>query len=84
MAASDTILGAFGKIQAQLNAKQASLPDIPDLAGTYTKVTVNAKGLVTAGSNPTTLAGYGINDAYTKTQINGFLYTETRTITPTT
>lgn len=84
LAASDTILGAFGKIQAQLNAKQVSLPDIPDLAGTYTKVTVSAKGLVTAGSNPTTLAGYGIIDAYTKTQINGFLYTDTRTITPTT
>jgi hypothetical protein len=32
-------------------------------AGTYTSVTVNAKGLVTAGTNPTTLAGYGITDA---------------------
>ena len=32
-------------------------------AGTYKSVTVNAKGLVTAGSNPTTLAGYGITDA---------------------
>ena len=35
-------------------------------AGTYRSVTVNAKGHVTAGSNPTTLAGYGITDAYTK------------------
>jgi phage-related tail fiber protein len=32
-------------------------------AGTYRSVTVNAKGLVTAGTNPTTLAGYGITDA---------------------
>ena len=32
-------------------------------AGTYKSVTVNAKGLVTAGTNPTTLAGYGITDA---------------------
>lgn len=32
-------------------------------AGAYTKVTVDAKGRVTAGSNPTTLAGYGITDA---------------------
>lgn len=32
-------------------------------AGSYTKVTVDAKGRVTAGSNPTTLAGYGITDA---------------------
>lgn len=31
--------------------------------GTYTKVTTNAKGLVINGSNPTTLAGYGIVDA---------------------
>lgn len=32
-------------------------------AGTYTSVTINAKGLVTSGTNPTTLAGYGITDA---------------------
>lgn len=32
-------------------------------AGTYRSVTVNVKGLVTAGTNPTTLAGYGITDA---------------------
>ena len=30
---------------------------------TYKSVTVNSKGLVTGGSNPTTLAGYGIIDA---------------------
>jgi phage-related tail fiber protein len=32
-------------------------------AGSYTKVTVNDQGIVTAGSNPDTLAGYGITDA---------------------
>jgi hypothetical protein len=32
-------------------------------AGTYQAVTVDAKGRVTSGSNPTTLAGYGITDA---------------------
>lgn len=32
-------------------------------AGTYKSVTVNAQGHVTDGSNPTTLAGYGITDA---------------------
>jgi phage-related tail fiber protein len=31
--------------------------------GTYRQVTVDAKGNVTGGSNPTTLAGYGITDA---------------------
>lgn len=32
-------------------------------AGTYRSVTVNEKGLVTSGTNPTTLSGYGITDA---------------------
>ena len=32
-------------------------------AGTYKSVTVNTKGLVTSGTNPTTIAGYGITDA---------------------
>lgn len=32
-------------------------------AGTYKSVTVDAKGRVTAGTNPTTLSGYGIVDA---------------------
>lgn len=35
-------------------------------AGTYKSVTVNAQGHVTAGSNPTTLSGYGITDAASK------------------
>lgn len=36
-------------------------------AGTYKSVTVNAQGHVTAGTNPTTLAGYGITDAASAT-----------------
>jgi hypothetical protein len=38
-------------------------------AGTYTKVTVGTNGHVTAGESPTTLAGYGIEDAYTKNDV---------------
>lgn len=59
------------------------------VAGTYTKVRVDAYGRVTSGTNlsstdipnldwskittgkPTTLAGYGITDAYTKTEADG-------------
>jgi hypothetical protein len=59
------------------------------VAGTYTKVIVDAYGRVTSGTNlsatdipnldwskittgkPTTLAGYGITDAYTKTESDG-------------
>jgi hypothetical protein len=35
-------------------------------AGTYTSVTTDSKGRVTAGTNPTTLSGYGITDAISK------------------
>lgn len=42
-------------------------------AGTYRSVTVDVQGRVIAGSNPTTLAGYGIADAYTQTQVNNLL-----------
>ncbi|WP_259038141.1 hypothetical protein [Pseudomonas lactis] len=40
-----------------------TLSDSGVAAGTYTKVTLNTKGLITSGSNPTTLNGYGITDA---------------------
>lgn len=42
-------------------------------AGTYKSVTVDTYGRVTAGTNPTTLSGYGISDAYTKTQVDNAL-----------
>ncbi|WP_256348093.1 phage tail protein [Pseudomonas sp. G5001] len=35
--------------------------------GTYTKVQINSRGIVVAGSNPTTLGGYGITDALSNT-----------------
>ena len=38
-------------------------PDSGVVPGTYKSVTVNAQGHVTTGSNPTTLQGYGIEDA---------------------
>lgn len=41
-------------------------------AGTYKSVTVDVKGRVTAGSNPTTLAGYGITDAALSTHTHTF------------
>ncbi|KWS32221.1 phage tail protein [Pseudomonas syringae] len=47
-----------------------TLADSGVAAGTYTKVNVNLKGLVTSGSNPTTLSGYGITDAYSKDDAN--------------
>lgn len=39
-------------------------------AGTYKSVTVNSSGIVTGGSNPTTLAGYGITDAASASSVS--------------
>ena len=52
------------------NANNYSHPNSGVTAGTYKSVTVNAQGHVTGGSNPTTLAGYGITDAETKGTVN--------------
>jgi hypothetical protein len=52
-----------------------SHPNSGVAAGTYKSVTVNAQGHVTSGSNPTTLAGYGITDAETKTDASAKLAT---------
>lgn len=40
------------------------------VAGSYKSVTVGADGRVTGGTNPTTLAGFGITDAFTKAESN--------------
>jgi len=39
-------------------------------AGTYRSVTIDVKGRVVGGTNPTTLAGYAISDAYTKAEVD--------------
>ena len=36
--------------------------------GTYRQVTISKYGIVLSGANPTTLAGFGITDAYTKNE----------------
>lgn len=40
-------------------------------SGTYKSVTVDSYGRITAGTNPTTLSGYGITDAATSTHTHG-------------
>ncbi|HEY0288566.1 MAG TPA: phage tail protein [Pseudomonas sp.] len=41
--------------------------------GTYRQVTVDKRGRVIGGYNPTTLSGFGIGDAYTAAQVDGFV-----------
>ncbi|MHC8348708.1 phage tail-collar fiber domain-containing protein [Pseudomonas sp. RT4P38] len=43
------------------------------VVGTYTKVTVNDRGVFVSGSNPTTLAGMGITDTFTKAEIESMI-----------
>jgi len=43
----------------------ADLPASGVTASTYRSVTVNAQGIVTGGTNPTTISGYGITDLLT-------------------
>ena len=50
------------------------------VAGTGTKITYDAKGLVTSSTTPTTLAGYSIGDAYTKTEIDSALTLKTNKV----
>lgn len=55
------------------NANNYTHPNSGVTAGTYKSVTVNAQGHITSGSNPTTLAGYGITDAESKGAANSAL-----------
>lgn len=41
--------------------------------GTYRSVTTDAQGRVISGTNPTTVAGYGLTDVYTKTEVHTVL-----------
>lgn len=61
-------IAAITNLQTELDNRVIKNANIT--AGTYKSVTVDAKGLVTAGTNPTTLSGFGITDAYTKTEID--------------
>jgi phage-related tail fiber protein len=49
--------------------------------GTYQSVTFDAYGRATAGTNPTTIAGYNITNAYTKTEIDSIFGSTTAAAT---
>jgi hypothetical protein len=56
-----------------VGADEIDLATTGVVAATYKSVTVDAYGRVTAGTNPTTLAGFGIGDAYTQAQTDTLL-----------
>jgi phage-related tail fiber protein len=52
-----------GDVTSSAGSAVLTLGNSGATAGTYKSVTVDVKGRVTGGTNPTTLAGYGITDA---------------------
>ena len=74
---SENLAYFYGKIKASIDnkldaSKAYKHPNSGVTAGTYRSVTVNAQGHVTAGTNPTTLAGYGITDAAAKNHTHNY------------
>ncbi len=56
-------IGTASSSRIVINADNIDLATTAVSPGTYRSVTVDTYGRVTAGTNPTTLAGYGITDA---------------------
>ena len=71
-----------GDVITNATSKDLELKVINGLtAGSYTKVTVNTKGIVTSASNPTTIADFGITNAYTKTEVDTAISNATPVLT---
>lgn len=63
-------IGTASSSRIVINTDTIDLATTGVSASTYTSVTVDTYGRVTGGTNPTTIAGYGITDAYTKTEMD--------------
>lgn len=66
-------IGTASATRIVVNADNIDLATTGIIAGTYKSLTIDAYGRATAGSNPTSLSGYGITDAYTKTEADNLL-----------
>ena len=66
-------VGTASSSRIVVNPDDIDLATTGVAASTYQSVTVDTYGRITGGTNPTTLAGYNISDAYTQTQINNAL-----------
>lgn len=66
-------VGTASSARIVVNSDDIDLATTGITAGTYRSITVDSYGRATAGTNPTTLAGYGITDAYTSTQTDTLL-----------
>lgn len=64
------LVGTASSSRIVVGADDIDLATTGVSAGTYKSVTVDTYGRVTGGTNPTTLSGYGITDAYTSSQVD--------------
>jgi hypothetical protein len=63
-------VGTASSSRIVVNSDNIDLAASGVTAGTYKSVTADAYGRITAGTNPTTLSGFGITDTYTSAQID--------------
>ena len=63
-------VGTASSSRIVVNSDNIDLAASGVTAGTYKSVTSDAYGRITAGTNPTTLSGFGITDTYTSAQID--------------
>jgi len=63
-------VGTASSSRIVVNSDNIDLATSGVTVGTYKSVTADAYGRITAGTNPTTLSGFGIADAYTIAQID--------------
>jgi len=63
-------VGTASSSRIVVNSDNIDLATSGVTAGTYKSVTTDAYGRITAGTNPTTLSGFGITDTYTSAQID--------------
>jgi len=63
-------VGTASSSRIVVNSDNIDLAITGVTASTYKSVTVDAYGRITNGTNPTTISGFGITDAYTKTEVD--------------
>ena len=74
-------VGTASSSRIVVNSDNIDLATSGVSAGTYKSVTSDAYGRITAGTNPTSISGFGITDAYTKTEIDSIFGSTTAAAT---
>jgi hypothetical protein len=74
-------VGTASSSRIVVNSDNIDLASSGVTPGTYQSVTFDTYGRATAGTNPTTIAGYNITNAYTKTEIDSIFGSTTAAAT---